>query len=134
MGLDYGHGTGHGVGYFLNVHEGPHGISKGRETPLEIGMMVSDEPGYYEKGKFGIRIENCILVVKSQHEGFLTFENITLAPYDRNLIEIGLLSEPDKIHINKYHEKVLEKLMPVLKEMKVEEYVEEWLRNATKPL
>lgn len=97
-------------------------------------MMVTDEPGYYEKGKFGIRIENCLLVVKSQYPGYLCFENITLTPYDRNLIDNNLLSHADREYINKYHERVLAEVLPVLKEMKVEPYVEEWLVQATKPL
>lgn len=133
MGLDYGHGTGHGVGYFLNVHEGPHGISKFRDEPLQAGMIVTDEPGYYETGKFGIRIENCLLVVRKQ-EGFLGFDNITLAPYDRNLIELGLLSKWDREYIDQYHKRVEEEVMPILKEMKVEAYVEDWLKAACKPL
>ena len=96
--------------------------------------MVSDEPGYYESGKFGIRIENCILVVKSSIEGFLEFENITLTPYDRNLIDLELLSKWDKEYIDKYHQKVYNSVLPILKEMKVESYIEEWLKEATKPL
>lgn len=96
--------------------------------------MVSDEPGYYESGKFGIRIENCILVVKSSIEGFLQFENITLAPYDRNLINLELLSKWDKEYIDQYHKRVYNSVLPVLKEMKVEDYIVEWLTEATMPL
>ena len=121
------------MGYFLNVHEGPHGISKHRDEPLLEGMIVTDEPGYYESGKFGIRIENCLLVVKKQ-EGFLGFDNITMTPYDRNLIDLELLSKWDRDYIDRYHQVVLEKVSPVLKEMGVEEYVWEWLNEATKPL
>jgi len=131
--LDYGHGTGHGVGYFLNVHEGPHGIGKHRDEPLQEGMIVTDEPGYYESGKFGIRIENCLLVVKKM-ETFLGFENITMTPYDRNLIDVNLLSKWDKEYIDQYHQIVFKNVLPVLKEMKVEKYVEDWLKEATKPL
>ncbi len=97
-------------------------------------MIVTDEPGYYENGKYGIRIENCLLLVQSTTKEFLGFENITLAPYDRNLIDIELLNKWDKEYIDKYHEKVLKNLLPVLKEMKIESYVEEWLKEATKPL
>ena len=122
------------MGYFLNVHEGPHGISKHRDTPLQEGMIVTDEPGYYESGKFGIRIENCLLVVQKQTEGFLGFDNITMTPYDRNLIDLELLSKWDREYIDRYHQTVLEKVSPVLKEMGVEGYVWEWLKEATKPL
>lgn len=99
-GLDFGHGTGHGVGHFLNVHEGPHGISKYRSEPLLEGMVVTDEPGYYKEGGFGIRIEDDLVVVKKSAEGFLGFENLTIAPYERNLIDLRLLSQNDKDYIN----------------------------------
>ena len=97
-------------------------------------MIVTDEPGYYETGKFGIRIENCLLVVEKETKDFIGFENITLAPYDRNLIDLELLSKWDKEYINKYHERVYNSVLPVLKEMKVEAYVEEWLKEATQAL
>ena len=83
-GLDYGHGTGHGVGYFLNVHEGPHAISKGNTVNLKEGMIVSNEPGYYEKNNFGIRIENLIYVKKDKKKH--SFDNLTMAPIDKDLI------------------------------------------------
>ncbi|EAS02360.3 Xaa-pro aminopeptidase, putative (macronuclear) [Tetrahymena thermophila SB210] len=113
-GLDYGHGTGHGVGHFLNVHEGPHGISKFRSEPLVEGMIVTDEPGYYKEGHFGIRIEDDLVVVKKPTEGFLGFENLTLVPYDRNLIDLSLLTQADKDYINAYHQKVRSLLAPLL--------------------
>ena len=78
-GLDYKHGTGHGVGFFLNVHEGPHAISKFNTIKIREGMIVSNEPGYYKKGEFGIRIENLIYVKKNNNK--LTFENLTLSTY-----------------------------------------------------
>ena len=83
IGLDYAHGTGHGVGYFLNVHEGPQAISKNNKINFREGMIVSNEPGYYEKDKFGIRIENLIYVKKSKKK--LLFENLTMAPIDKEL-------------------------------------------------
>ena len=86
INLDYAHGTGHGVGYFLNVHEGPHAISKGNTVILQEGMVVSNEPGYYEKNNFGIRIENLIYVKKVRQKKY--FDNLTMAPIDKELIAI----------------------------------------------
>jgi Xaa-Pro aminopeptidase len=115
-GLDYGHGTGHGVGYFLNVHEGPIGISKGYKMPMVPGMMVSDEPGYYKDGDFGIRIENIIrCMTDSSVEDFYCFENMTIAPYCRELIDTDFLSKKDVEYINNYHKRCLELLTPFLK-------------------
>ena len=91
IGLDYAHGTGHGVGYFLNVHEGPQAISKNNKVLLQAGMVVSNEPGYYEKNKFGIRIENLIYVKKSKKKKY--FENLTMVPIDKELIDIKFLNE-----------------------------------------
>ena len=85
IGLDYSHGTGHGVGYFLNVHEGPQAISKNNKIEFQVGMVVSNEPGYYEKNKFGIRIENLIYVKKRKKKK--CFENLTMAPIDKDLID-----------------------------------------------
>ena len=87
--MDYNHGTGHGVGYFQGVHEGPVAISRGCTTKFEKGMIVTNEPGYYEPGKYGIRIENILLV--REENGFNWFENLTLCPYDRNLLDESLL-------------------------------------------
>ena len=89
IGLNYSHGTGHGVGYFLNVHEGPQAISKNNKIRFQEGMVVSNEPGYYEKNKFGIRIENLIYVKKEKKKKF--FENLTLAPIDKELIDKHVL-------------------------------------------
>lgn len=91
-GLDYKHGTGHGVGTYLNVHEGPHGISRLNRVQLVEGMCVSDEPGFYKDGEFGIRIENVIVCVKHpDHEKHLKWVNMTVAPYCRELIEVALM-------------------------------------------
>ncbi len=108
INLDYAHGTGHGVGYFLNVHEGPHSISKNNKILLSEGMIVSNEPGYYEKNKFGIRIENLIYINKSKKRKF--FDNLTLVPIEKDLIDKKLLNNFEKKWINSYHNKVFEKL------------------------
>lgn len=95
-GLDYNHGTGHGVGHFLGVHEGPHSISKlPTRVSLEENMIVSNEPGYYKSGKYGIRIENLLSVVKSKTKGFLEFQTLTQVPYDHKLIDKKLLSKEE---------------------------------------
>ena len=94
IGLNYSHGTGHGVGYFLNVHEGPQSISKNNKIQFEEGMVVSNEPGYYEKNKFGIRIENLIYVKKRKIENI--FENLTMAPIDKELIDRTMLNKNEK--------------------------------------
>ena len=104
IGLDYSHGTGHGVGYFLNVHEGPQAISKNNKVKFKEGMIVSNEPGYYEKNKFGIRIENLIYVKKKRNRKY--FEDLTMAPIDKNLIDKKLLNKNEKLWLNKYHRKV----------------------------
>ena len=108
IGLDYEHGTGHGVGYFLNVHEGPHAISKKNEISLKEGMIVSNEPGYYEKNKFGIRIENLIYVKKIKNKKF--FENLTMAPIDKSLIIRSKLNKKEKSWLNNYHKNVFSNL------------------------
>jgi len=116
-GLDYKHGTGHGVGSLLCVHEGPIGISRGYTTKFIEGMCVSDEPGYYHDGEFGIRIENVVMVQK--HEKFddrLVFENLTVAPYERELIDINLVDQGTIDYLNKHHEKCLAKLTPLLQD------------------
>ena len=112
MGLDYAHGTGHGVGYFLNVHEGPQAISKFNHIKLEEGMIISNEPGYYETNKFGIRIENLIYTKKRKNK--LKFENLTLAPIEKDLINFKLLDNKEKKYLNEYHKKVYLTLNPYL--------------------
>ena len=106
--LDYAHGTGHGVGYFLNVHEGPHAISSGNMVNFEEGMVVSNEPGYYEKNNFGIRIENLIYVKKDRQKNY--FDNLTMAPIDKELIDIKTLNKNEINWLNDYHQKVFDNL------------------------
>lgn len=106
-GKNYGHGTGHGLGYFLNVHEGPCAISsKYNKIPLKEGMVLSNEPGLYIENEYGIRIENVILVKKSNFEDYLELETISYAPIDINLINFSLLSKDEKEWINNYHHKI----------------------------
>ena len=100
-GLDYAHGTGHGVGFFLNVHEGPQSISKYNTIKIEEGMILSNEPGYYKKDHFGIRIENLIFVKKIKNK--LSFKNFTLAPYEKDLVNYELLNKIEKDYLFKYH-------------------------------
>lgn len=118
-GLNYLHGTGHGIGYFLNVHEGPHGLAvpsteRGR-IALSPGMIISNEPGYYLEGSYGIRIENVIVVRKHrQYENYLQFETISLYPIDLELADEKLLTSKEKAWINKYNEKCFQKISPFL--------------------
>lgn len=118
-GLDYRHGTGHGVGYLLSVHEGPQNIrwKAGRDqaVPLEAGMIFSNEPGYYEEGKFGIRHENLMLVVKGDKTAygqFLQLEPLTMVPFDREAVEVSLFNGEELRLLNDYHQKVYETLSP----------------------
>ena len=104
INLNYAHGTGHGVGYFLNVHEGPHAISKNNKITFKDGMIVSNEPGYYENGKFGIRIENLIRVKRNKNGN--SFENLTMAPIDKSLIDKKILKRDEINWLNDYHRKV----------------------------
>jgi len=117
-GQNYGHGTGHGVGYFLNVHEPPQGISPGSgsraTTQLVPGMLTSNEPGYYERGSYGIRIENLILCEQSHFEGYLKHRHLTLFPIDTSLIDLSLMSKEELDWVNTYHNLVLTKLLPHL--------------------
>jgi Xaa-Pro aminopeptidase len=120
VGLDYDHGTGHGIGSFLSVHEGPAGISRAaKPIALKPGMILSNEPGYYLPGQYGIRIENLLLVAEAprqpdQMRNFLAFETLTLAPYDRALIAVGALSPAERAQIDAYHARVLAELGPSL--------------------
>ena len=116
-GLDYKHGTGHGIGHFLNVHEGPVGISRANSCKLLEGHLLSDEPGYYEDGQFGIRIENDILCKKHPiHANHLCWENLSVVPYCRALIETKFLDADTIAYINAFHQKCLEKLTPLIKD------------------
>jgi len=110
--LDYEHGTGHGVGFFSNVHEGPQAISKTNSVKISEGMIVSNEPGYYKKGKFGIRIENLLFVKKKNKKLF--FENLTLAPIEKDLIDYKYLNKEEKNYLFKYHMNVYLKLSKFL--------------------
>jgi Xaa-Pro aminopeptidase len=113
LGKDYAHGTGHGVGAYLSVHEGPASISKRGMEPLLPGMILSNEPGYYVEGRYGIRIENLILVRESPgHPGFLEFETLTLAPIDRALIDKSLLRADEIAWLDAYHRHVFDALSP----------------------
>ena len=134
IGLDFDHGTGHGVGSYLNVHEGPHSISKRQQTQdLRSGMVVSNEPGYYKTGAYGIRIENLLLVRQSEIPGaertMLEFETLTLAPIDRTVIAVGLLNQTERAWLNTYHQRVFEVLSPQL-----DDPIREWLDEATQPI
>jgi Xaa-Pro aminopeptidase len=132
-GLDFDHGTGHGVGAFLSVHEGPQRIAKTGAVALEPGMIVSNEPGYYATGRYGIRIENLVLVEPREIPGgerpMLGFETLTLTPYDRRLIEPSLLEPGERAWIDAYHARVREALAPL-----VDEATRIWLEQATVPL
>ncbi len=110
--LDYAHGTGHGVGFFLNVHEGPQSISKENKIKIKEGMILSNEPGYYKKNKFGIRIENLIYVKKNKNR--IVFDNLTLAPIDKELINFNLLNLSEKNYLFKYHFEVYSQISKYL--------------------
>ena len=111
-GLNYNHGTGHGVGFFLNVHEGPQAISKQNSVKIQSGMILSNEPGYYKQGKFGIRIENLVYACKVGRN--LIFKNLTLAPIEKDLINYNLLTKKERNYIFEYHLEVYSKLSPYL--------------------
>jgi Xaa-Pro aminopeptidase len=118
-GLDFDHGTGHGVGSYLSVHEGPQSISKRGMVPLEPGMMISNEPGYYKEGAYGIRIENLVLVTEPEKisggdREMMGFETLTLAPFDRRLVRPELLTGPELAWLNSYHARVAELIGPEL--------------------
>jgi Xaa-Pro aminopeptidase len=133
IGLDFDHGTGHGVGAYLSVHEGPQRISKLGHATLEPGMILSNEPGYYKTGAYGIRIENLILVepraVTGGERAMFGFETLTLAPIDLRLVETGLLSDSEVAWLDGYHARVRTELSPLL-----EGGVREWLGEVTRPL
>ena len=132
-GYNYMHGTGHGVGSYLNVHEGPHQIRmEWRPAPLQAGMTVTNEPGIYLEGKFGVRIENTLLIVPAESTAFgdfLKFETLTLAPIDTTPIVLEMLSTEEREWLNNYHHRVYESLSPYL-----EGNEKEWLRKATLPI
>lgn len=132
-GINYLHGTGHGIGHFLSVHEGPHQIRMNyMPTPLQPGMIVTNEPGIYKAGRHGIRIENTLLIVPCQETefgSFYKFEPLTLCPIDKEGIIVELLNEEELTWLNEYHQMVYDRLSPLL------EYSEQtWLKEATKPI
>lgn len=134
-GQDYDHGTGHGVGAFLSVHEGPQGLSRRSDVALETGMILSNEPGYYREGAFGIRIENLIVIQPAPDlpggdaaREMLDFQTLTFVPIDRRLIDADMLSQDERVWLNAYHAEVLEKIGP-----RVGAPALEWLRHATVP-
>ncbi|KAF5269135.1 hypothetical protein FQR65_LT02435 [Abscondita terminalis] len=142
VGLDYAHGTGHGVGAYMNVHEGPIGISFKPfpdDPGLEAGMFLSNEPGFYEEGKFGIRIEDVVLVVpylaqnNFNNRGYLTFETVTWAPKTTKLIKKEMLTEEEVIQLNTYHQKCREVLGPIM-EQQNQHQAKEWLWKETEPI
>lgn len=136
--LDYKHGTGHGIGYILNVHEGPQRIGwqqrkDAKEYKLRAGMLVSDEPGMYLEGKFGVRTENILEVVKeeeNEYGTFLGFRHLTLAPIDKDALDVRFLTAEDVARINAYHREVQEKIMPYMES----EEEKTWLLKATEEL
>ncbi|KAI5806544.1 putative Xaa-Pro aminopeptidase P [Peziza echinospora] len=139
-GLDYRHGTGHGVGSFLNVHEGPIGIGtrpQYAEIPLAIGNVISNEPGYYEDGSFGIRIENVVMVKEAETEHhfgvnpYLTFEHVTMVPMCRKLTDVSLLTSVEKKWLNDYHAEVLAKTKSYFDEGS---QALKWLERETSPI
>lgn len=131
-GLDYRCGTGHGVSYFGGVHEGPQGFRLTQTVPLKPGMMITNEPGIYEEGRHGIRIENTVLVVErnaTEYGEFYEFETISYFPIDTRAVDVNLMTEVELAWLNQYHQKVLEVLSPNL-----EGHELEWLIEQTKPL
>lgn len=136
QGLDFGHGTGHGVGYFMNVHEGPQSISwRGRIGPhsaMRAGMITSNEPGLYRPGQWGIRIENLVAAVpalRSEYGQFLRFETLTLCPIDTRCIDAALLTAAERNWLNEYHQQVRERLLP-----RVQGDARKWLEQRTQAI
>jgi Xaa-Pro aminopeptidase len=131
-GLDFDHGTGHGVGSYLSVHEGPARISKLGSVPLRRGMILSNEPGYYKTSEYGIRIENLVLVIAAPEPAgaekpLNAFETLTLAPIDRRLVDTRMLSDKEMNWLDSYHERVRETLSPL-----VDDKTRAWLEQATR--
>ena len=138
IGADYNHGTGHGVGFLLNVHEDPNNINwksrPGRKEPciLEEGMITSDEPGYYVEGEFGIRHENLIVCKKAEKTEFgqfMEFEPLTLVPFDLDAVVPEQMSDKERRLLNEYHRTVYEKISPYMNEEE-----KEWLKDATREI
>jgi len=136
-GLDYRHGTGHGIGYILNVHEGPQSMrwqysESATETVLEEGMVISNEPGIYVEGSHGIRIENVVVTrnaEKTEYGQFMEFETLTYTPIDLDAIDVRYLSDTQRTYLNEYHQTVYEKIAPMIPEEE-----REWLKEATRAI
>jgi Xaa-Pro aminopeptidase len=132
-GIDFDHGTGHGIGSYLSVHEGPQRIAKTGVVPLEPGMIISNEPGYYAPGKFGIRIENLIVVeprpIRGGEREMLGFQTISFAPIDLRAVDPDLLDAEETAWLNAYHGDVREKLSPLL-----DRPTRAWLKKATRKI
>ncbi len=135
-GMDFDHGLGHGVGTYLCVHEGPQRLSKISDVPLMPGMILSNEPGYYREGAFGIRIENLVVVEHApsleggdSHRDMLQFRTLTYAPIDRRLIVTDLLTADERDWLNTYHQECFDHLSP-----RVGSETRRWLSEVTKPL
>ncbi|MDE3238304.1 MAG: aminopeptidase P family protein [Paracoccaceae bacterium] len=135
-GQDFDHGTGHGVGAYLSVHEGPQRLSRINEVPFETGMILSNEPGYYREGAFGIRLENLIAVIEAatppggdEHRAMLAFENLTWVPIDRRLVDRTILSQAERDWLDAYHAEVRAKIGP-----RVSDAARAWLDGATAPI
>ncbi len=133
QGKDFAHGTGHGIGAYLNVHEGPQGISRRAMEPFQSGMIISNEPGFYVEGQYGIRVENLVLVTPAENTGgnieTHAFETLTLAPIDLDLVDRELLSGEERNWLNSYHANVFSAVEPYL-----EPDERAWLENATRPV
>ena len=132
-GLSYLHGTGHGVGHFLNVHEGPQRVALNiSAVPFRPGMLTSNEPGLYREGIHGIRCENlvlCVPAMETEFGRFLKFETVTLFPFDRKLFDLSLMNENEIAWLNAYHERVYKTLVPAL-----DAEAQAWLKERTAPL
>jgi Xaa-Pro aminopeptidase len=133
-GLDFDHGTGHGVGSYLSVHEGPPRISKLGTVPLRRGMILSNEPGYYKTAEYGIRIENLVLVIAEPtppngEKPLNAFETLTLAPIERRLVDVKMLTAKERTWLDSYHERVRKTIGPL-----VDGETRKWLERATRPL
>src|SRR5690606_12118959 len=136
LAADYGHGTGHGVGYFMNVHEGPQSISwratSNAQAKMQAGMITSNEPGLYRPGRWGIRIENLVLArehATSEFGDFLSFETLTLCPIDIRCIDAIMLTKEERQWLDAYHDEVRRRLSPL-----VDGAAREWLEQRTQPL